>query len=58
MTTRPETLDTHGVRHRHGCPMPGWTSDSPRIAGTHILRCPTCGAVRLVTTPNPTEPRP
>lgn len=57
MTTRPETLDTHGVRHRHGCTMPGWTSDSPRIAGTHILRCATCGAIRLVTTPNPTEPR-
>lgn len=56
MTTRPENIDTHGIRHRHGCPMPGWTSGGP-IAGVHVLRCPTCAAVRLVTTPKPPEPR-
>lgn len=48
---RPELVDEHGVHHRHGCPMPGWTSEPSRaVRGVHVLRCPSCGAIRLVTT--------
>lgn len=46
--SRPENVDDFGVRHRHGCHMPGWESSGPRVAGVHVLRCAGCGAVRLV----------
>lgn len=47
--SRPANVDTHGVAHRPGCTLPGWTSTAP-LAGIHILRCSLCGAVRLTTT--------
>jgi predicted RNA-binding Zn-ribbon protein involved in translation (DUF1610 family) len=49
-TSRLEVVDEHGVRHRYGCHAPGWTSEPSRVAGYYILRCPTCGAVRIVRT--------
>ncbi|MGY4642809.1 hypothetical protein ACVW07_000642 [Cellulomonas sp. URHB0016] len=47
-TTRPEIIDEHGVTHRPGCNLPGWTSAPASLRGWHVLRCPECGAVRLV----------
>lgn len=47
-TTRPETVDQHGTRHRYGCRIPGWTSEPSPLRGWHICRCSECGAVRLV----------
>lgn len=47
MTRHAPVIDPHGVTHRPGCTLPGWSSDSPRIAGVHVLRCSSCGAVRL-----------
>jgi len=45
---RPETVDEHGTRHRHECPMPGWTSEPARgITGWAFVRCVGCGCVRL-----------
>jgi hypothetical protein len=46
--TRPADLDEHGTEHRYGCTRPGWTSDTPRRAGIHVIRCAGCGAVRLI----------
>ncbi len=45
---RPHDVDEHGIEHRYGCHRPGWTSESSRVRGFYILRCATCGAVRLV----------
>jgi hypothetical protein len=47
-TTRPEVVDEHGARHRYGCHMPGWVSERSRVPSFCILRCPTCGVVRIV----------
>lgn len=47
-TTRPETLDDHGVRHRHGCPRPGWHVENSRaLPGWCLYRCAGCGAITL-----------
>lgn len=48
--TRPrfDNLDDHGVIHRPGCAMPGWTNGSGQIGGVHVVRCAGCGCVRLV----------
>lgn len=53
--SRPESVDPHGVRHRHGCQAPGWTSGGPTAGIAHVLRCAGCGAVRLV--PAGTRPK-
>jgi hypothetical protein len=46
-TTHTPLIDEHGIEHRYGCHMPGWTSKPSRVPGFHILRCPTCGTVRV-----------
>lgn len=45
---RAPLTDEHGTEHRYGCTRPGWTSNTPRRAGVHVIRCADCGAVRLV----------
>jgi hypothetical protein len=55
--SRPPEVDEHGVEHRYGCDRPGWTSKPSHVPGIHILRCPTCGAVRLVQAAHPQAPR-
>lgn len=35
------------VRHRHGCPEPGWLVGAV-VAGVRVLRCADCGCVQLV----------
>lgn len=45
--TRPETIDEHGIRHRYGCFMPGWTTAPSSIRGFAWASCVDCGALRL-----------
>jgi hypothetical protein len=44
---RPPLINGHGIEHRYGCHMLGWTSKPSRVPGFHILTCPTCGVVRV-----------
>ena len=54
-SNRPPVIDEHGTEHRHGCHMPGWTSEPSRVRGYYILRCPTCGVVRITQARQPTK---
>src|SRR5690349_6924232 len=48
--TRPEEVDEHGTRHRHGCTQPGWTIEAASVRGFAWARCNACSAVRLART--------
>lgn len=48
--TRPEVVDRHGTRHRHGCDTPEPTTTPATIRGWSFHTCPTCGATRLERT--------
>lgn len=44
---RSTPVDTHGTEHRYGCNLPTPTSERSRVPGFQILRCPSCGTVRV-----------
>lgn len=46
-TTRPESVDEHGLRHRYGCEQPGLTTEPARVRGFAFARCVGCGALAL-----------
>ena len=49
--TRPEHLDHHGLRHRHGCPATRVT-DEPAATrpGWRVIRCRDCKTITVVKT--------
>lgn len=56
--TRPERIDRHGLRHRHGCPADRIT-DEPAATrpGWRVIRCRSCKAIHVTkaATNNPEE---
>lgn len=46
--SRPETTDTHGTKHRHGCPANTFdTIPATHMRGWQFVGCTHCGAARL-----------